>query len=63
MTTNELLKAALGVDAINGYVSYIDDEGRAICFLQNVGITMPSYFPKNDLREGDRIKVIILMEG
>ena len=62
MTTNELLKATLGVDAISGYVSYIDDQGRAICYLQNVGITMPSYFPKNGLRDGDRIKVIILKE-
>lgn len=62
MTTNDLLKQILGVDAISGYVSYIDQDDRAVCYLNNVGITMPLYFPKGDLKDGDRIKVIILKE-
>lgn len=62
MTTNEILKQLLGVDVISGYVSYIDRDGQAVCHLNNVGITMSSYFPKGDLKDGDRIKVIILKE-
>ena len=62
MTTNELIKQALGVESISGFVSYIDEDGRAVCYLNNVGITMPSYFPKGDLKDGDRIKVIILKD-
>lgn len=62
MTTNDLLKNALGVEAINGFVSYIDPDDRAVCFLNNVGINIPAYFPKGDLKSGDRIKVIILKD-
>ena len=62
MTTNDLLKHILGVDAISGYVSYIDQDDRAVCYLNNVGFNMPTYFPKGDLKDGDRIKVIILKE-
>lgn len=61
MTTNELLKALLNVDIYSGYVSYIEDRG-AVCYLNNVGINMPSYFPSENLHDGDRIKVIILKE-
>ena len=62
MTTNDLIKQALGVEAISGYVSYIDQDDRAVCFLNNVGITIPAYFPKGDLKSGDKIKVIILKD-
>lgn len=59
MTTNDLLKL-LGINAISGFVSNIDYDGNAACNLD--GVSMMSYFPKGDLKQGDRIKVIVLKD-
>lgn len=49
-------------DAYDAYVSYIRDNSEAVVFLNNTSITMPSHFPKRDLDEGDKLKVIAIKE-
>ncbi len=49
-------------DAYDAYVSYIRDNSEAVVYLKNTSITMPSHFPKKDLEEGDKLKIVIIKE-
>lgn len=49
-------------DAYDAYVSYIRDNSEAVVHLKNTSITMSCHFPKRDLEEGDKVKIVIIKE-